>query len=81
MLSLGLLYKHLSVQLAESLSDPFPQTPLRHRHAQTVEGFYSSLKINCFILAKDIKNPDGHTNCNFGSKVSVILLNGWICPC
>ena len=28
----------------------------------------------------EILNPDGHLNCNPGSKVTVFLLNGWIFP-
>ena len=29
---------------------------------------------------KEILNPEGHPNCITGSKVTAILLNGWILP-
>ena len=31
-------------------------------------------------IAKEILNLEGHSNCITGSKVMVILLNGWILP-
>ena len=32
----------------------------------------------CFQIFKEILNPAGHPNCITGSKITAILLNGWI---
>ena len=66
--------------LINSLSQPFPLTALRRRHAQTVRDSTSSYKIDYFIVIKKILNPEGHQNPISGSKVMVILLKGWIFP-
>ena len=39
-----------------------------------------SHKIDYVTIVKDILNPEGHPNCISGSKVTAILLNGWILP-
>ena len=62
------------------MSDPFPPTALRRRHAQTVRVSSSSYKIDYVILTKKILNPEGHPNRIIGSKVTVNLLKGWILP-
>ena len=35
-------------------------------------------KIDYVTTFKKILNPEGHSNCITGSKVTAILLNGWI---
>ena len=40
----------------------------------------SSLKTNYIDILSDILNPEGHQNHCIGSKVTVILMNGWILP-
>ena len=37
-------------------------------------------KIDCVTIFKEIRNLEGHPNCITGSKVTAILLNGWILP-
>ena len=37
-------------------------------------------KIDYVTIFKEILNPRGHPNCITGSKVTAILLNGWILP-
>ena len=32
------------------------------------------------MVVKTFLNPEGHHNCTIGSKVTVILLKGWILP-
>ena len=66
--------------VSQSASQPFPPTALRRRHAQTVRDSSSSYKIDYFIVIKNFLNPKGHQNCISGSKVTAILLKGWICP-
>ena len=39
-----------------------------------------SHKIDYVKIFKEILNLEGHPNCITGSKVTVILLNGWILP-
>ena len=51
---------------------------LWHRHALTVGAL--SHKINHVTIFQEILNPEGHPNCFTGTKVAVILLNGWILP-
>ena len=43
--SQGLLYKHHCHSFIDSVSEPFPPTALRRRHAQTVRVSTSSYKI------------------------------------
>ena len=62
------------------MSEPFPPTALQRRHAQTVRDSTSSYKIDCIIVIKNILNPEGHQNPTSGSKVTPILLKGWIWP-
>ena len=76
--SQGLLYKQPRHSL--SLSEPFPPTALRRRHAQTVRVSTSSYKIDYVITIKNFLNPEGHQNPFSGSKVTAILLKGWIRP-
>ena len=40
----------------------------------------SSYKIDYVIVIKTFLNPEGHPNRISGSKVKVILLEGWILP-
>ena len=45
-----------------------------------VEDGAFSHKIDCFTKKNQILNPEGHSNCITGSKVTAYLLNGWILP-
>ena len=63
-----------------SVSQPFPPTALRRRHAQTVRDSTSSYKIDYVIVIKKLLNPEWHQNPTGGSKVTAILLKGWILP-
>ena len=58
----------------------FPPIPLRRRHAQTVRDSSSSYKIDYVIVIKTFLNPENHQNRMSGSKVTAILLKGWILP-
>ena len=82
--SQGLLYKQpcdgLIHSFINSVSEPFPPTALRRRHAQTVTDSTSSYKIDYFIAIKNFLNLEGHQNPISGSKVTAILLKGWILP-
>ena len=40
----------------------------------------SSYKIDYFIVIKNLLNPEGHQSSINGSKVTAILLKGWILP-
>ena len=53
---------------------------LRRRHALTVVDGAFSHKIDFVTIFKEILNPKGHPNRITGSKVTAILLNGWILP-
>ena len=66
--------------LIERLRDPLVHTALWRRHAQTVKNRTSSYKIDYFIVIKNFLNPDGHQNPISISKVTAILLKGWIWP-
>ena len=66
--------------LIQSLSEPFPPTALRRRHAQTVRDSTSSVKIDYIIVIKNFLNPKEHENPICGSKVTAILLKVWILP-
>ena len=62
------------------MTDPLVPTDLRRRHAQTIRDGSSSYKIDYVIVIKHILNPKGHQNPISGSKVTAILLKGWILP-
>ena len=62
------------------MSHPFPPTALRRRHAQTVRDSSSSHRIDYVIVIKTFLNPKDHPNPINGSKVTAILLKGWILP-
>jgi hypothetical protein len=62
------------------LSEPFPPTALRRRHAQTVRNSSSSYKIDYVIVLKNFLILKGHQNQIIGLTVTVILLKGWILP-
>ena len=62
------------------MNQPFPPTALRRRHAQTVRDRCFGYKIDCVIVIKNFLNPEGHQNPITGSKVTAILLKGWILP-
>ena len=62
------------------MSDPFVNISLWRRHTQTVKNGASRHKTNYIEIFSDILNPEGHQNCCIGSKVTTILLNGWILP-
>ena len=53
---------------------------LQRCHAQTVKNGASNYKTDYIDNVSDILNPEGHQNLCIGSKVTVILLNGWILP-
>ena len=53
---------------------------VRRRHALTVADSAFSYKIDYVKNFKEILNPEGHLNRIIGSKVTAILLNGWILP-
>ena len=53
---------------------------LRRRHALTVADGAFSHKIDYVTIFKEILNPEWHSNRISGSKVTAILLNGWILP-
>ena len=62
------------------MSESFPPTALLRRHAQTIRVSTSSYKIDYVIVIKNYLNPEGHQNPISGSKVTAILLKGWILP-
>ena len=66
--------------LIQSLSEPFPPIALLRHHAQTVRDCSSSYKLDYVIVIKTFLNPEGHQNRISGSKVTAILLEGWILP-
>ena len=55
-----------------AVGEPFPPTALQRRHAQTVREYV--------IVIKNFLNPKEHQNPINGSKVTAILLKGWIFP-
>ena len=55
-------------------------TALWRRHAKTVRDSSSSHKIVYVLLINNFINIKGHQNPIIGSKVTVILLKGWILP-
>ena len=60
------------------MSHPLVQISLRRRHAQTVINCASSRKTTYIDMFSEILNLDRHPNRCIGSKVTAILLNGWI---
>ena len=60
--------------------NPFPHSSLLPRHAQTVRDSSSSHKKDYVIVPKNFLNPEGHQKRISGSKVTAILLKGWILP-
>ena len=62
------------------MSEPFPPTASRRRHAQTVRDSTSKYKIDYVIVIQNSVNPEGHQNPISGSKVTTILLKQWILP-
>ena len=62
------------------MSQPFPPTALRRRHAQGVTDSSFSYKIDYVIVIKTFLNPKVHQTCISGSKVTDILLEGRILP-
>ena len=62
------------------MSEPIPPIALRRRHAQTVGDSSFSYKIDYVTLIKTFLNPEGHQNRISGSKVTAILVKGWILP-
>ena len=66
--------------LIKWLSNPLVKIYLRRRHAQTVKNGASSHKTTCIDIFSKILNLEGHLNSCIGSKVTAILLNGWILP-
>ena len=55
-------------------------TALWRRQAQTVRDMSSSYKIDYVKVMTICLNPEGHPNPISGSKVTAILLKGWILP-
>ena len=53
---------------------------LRRRHTLTVADGAFSHKVTYVTIFKEILNPEVHPNRITGSKVTAILLNGWILP-
>ena len=51
---------------------------VRRRHALTVADGVFSHKIDYITIFPEILIPQGHQNRIIGSKVTAILLNGWI---
>ena len=59
-----------NTSVTDSVSQPFPLTALRRRHAQTVKDRSFSYKIDYFIVS--FLNSKGHQNPITGSKVKAI---------
>ena len=73
-------FDRFNTQTFNTVSQPFPPTALRRRHAQTVRDSTSSYKIDYVIVIKNFLNPEGHQNPISGSKVTAILQKGLILP-
>ena len=58
----------------------FAKIALRRRHALMVKVGALSHKIDYVTNFLEILNLKGHSNCTIVSKVTAILLNGWILP-
>ena len=76
----SLVIHRLIHSLIDSFIHPFPPTALRHHHTQTVRDRASSYKIDYVVVNKSYLNPKGHQNPIIGSKLTTILLKGWIWP-
>ena len=61
------------------VTDPLVPTPVWRHHAKMVRVSSSSYKIDYVIVIKSFLNSKGHHNPITGSKVTAILLKGWIC--
>ena len=66
--------------LIHSLTHPLVKISLRRRHVLLVEDVASGQKIDYITVVLDILNPAGYPNGITGSKVTAILLNGWVLP-
>ena len=75
-----LLYKQPHDSLSQWVSQHFSPTASRRCHAQTVRDSSSSYKIDYVRGIKIFLNPKRHQNPISGSKVTAILLKGWILP-
>ena len=53
---------------------------LRRRHAQSFTNGASNHETNYIDIFSEILNPEGHQNRISVSKVTAILLKGWILP-
>ena len=62
------------------MTDPFPLTALRHHYPQLVRDCSSSYEIDLVIVIWNFVNSKGHQNRIRSSKVTAILLKGWILP-
>ena len=71
-------YLRSAMVLFPFVSEPFPPTTLRRRHAQTVRVSTFSYNIDYLIVIKNFLNPEGHQNPISRSKVTAILLKGLI---
>ena len=60
------------------MSEPFPPIALQRNHTQTVRDSFSSYKIDNVIVIKNFLDSKRHQNPISGSKVTAILLKGWI---
>ena len=70
---------YVSILFPALLFSPHPSA-LRCRHAQTVRDSTSSYKVDYVIVIKNFLNPEGHQNPISGSKITAMLLKGWILP-
>ena len=66
--------------LIQSVRETFLPTAFRRPHCQTVWDSSSSYKIDYVIVIKNFLNTEWHQNPINGSKVTAILLKGWILP-
>ena len=76
----GLLYKYPCHLLIHYFTDPLVPTALQCRYTQTVGDKPSGYKVDSVIVIKKFLNPEGHQNPISGSKVTAVLLKGWILP-
>ena len=77
----GLLYNHLRDSLIHSFSQSwFVKISLRRRHTLTFADGAFSHKIDHVTIFQEILNSKGYPNRITGSKVTAILLKGWILP-
>ena len=69
-----------NTSVIHSVSDPLVKISLRRRHARMVKNGDSSHKTDYMDIFSENLNLEGHPNRCIGSKVTAILLNGWILP-